>query len=244
MVLYMTAPAHAKNIRVFAAASLREGLNAVADGWEKLRPDAPVIAVYAASSAQAKQIEEGAPADVFFSADVAWMDDLAAKKLIREETRANILGNRLVIIAAPDNPVTLDFSKTVDLASALSEGQLALANVKAVPAGRYAKAALENLKLWDSVKDRIVETESVRAALAYVARGEVALGIVYASDAQAGSAVHVAGTIPEESHPAIIYPAAVTTGSESPDAEAFVDYLQSDAAKAIFYSFGFQLLED
>jgi molybdate transport system substrate-binding protein len=236
--------ADAEPIRVFAAASLKDGLDAVVLAWGKANPASPVVPVYAASPALAKQIAEGAPADVFFSADLAWMDDLAEKKLLRNETLANILGNRLVLVSEAANPVTFDFTKPVDLAGALGEGNLALANVQAVPAGRYAKASLEYLGIWDSVKNRVIQTENVRAALAFVARGEVPFGIVYASDAHVETKVRIAAEIPQESHPAIVYPAAVTAVSIHPDAAAFVDYLKSKEAQSVFLRFGFMALQD
>jgi molybdate transport system substrate-binding protein len=149
-----------------------------------------------------------------------------------------------VIVSEPGSALTFDFTKPVDLSGAIGKGKLALANVQSVPAGRYAKAALESLKLWDSVKTRIVETENVRAALAFVARGEVPLGIVYASDAHVETRVRIAGEIPRESHAAIVYPAAVIAASVHPDAAAFVDYLKSEEAQSIFLRFGFLALQD
>ena len=175
---------------------------------------------YAASSALAKQIEQGAPADLFISADTDWMDYVDKKDLIKTDTRVNLLGNKIVLIAPRDSKATVDVKQGFDLAKALAGGKLAMANVDAVPAGKYGKAALEKLGAWDGVKDKIAQAENVRAALLLVARGEAALGIVYSTDAAAEPNVKIVGTFPADSHPPIIYPAAVTKDAKSADAKA------------------------
>lgn len=231
-------------VRVFAAASLKNALDAVAAKWSEENPGKTVKSTYAASSALAKQIAEAAPADIFFSADEAWMDDLAGKGLLRDDSRIDLLGNGLVLIAPKDSTVSVDFSKSVDLVALLNGGRLALANVQAVPAGKYAKAALENLGLWSSVEEHVAQAENVRAALAFVARGEAPLGIVYESDAKVERNVRVAGVIPHTSHPAVVYPAAIVETSGNPDAKALLVYFASPEAQALFASFGFRPLRN
>ncbi|MGH8432034.1 MAG: molybdate ABC transporter substrate-binding protein, partial [Solimonas sp.] len=227
---------------VFAAASLKTALDAVNAQWTKEMGKKAVIS-YASSSALAKQIEQGAPADVFISADLDWMDYVAEKKLIKPDTRKTLLGNQLVLVATKDSGVKLELKPGADLAGALAGGKLAVGDVKAVPAGKYAKAALEKLGLWASVEASLAQAENVRAALALVARGEAKLGIVYATDAKAEKQVEVAGVFPEDSHPPIVYPAAVVISSKNPDAEAFVTYLSSPKAQEIFTAQGFTILK-
>lgn len=226
---------------VFAAASLKNALDAVVAAWTTETGRSATVS-YAASSALANQIEGDAPADVFISADIAWMDYLAGKQLIRDGTRASLLGNRIVLVAPRDATVTATIEKGFPLADLLGDERLSMANVDAVPAGRYGKAALEWLGVWDGVKDRIAQAENVRAALLLVSRGETPLGIVYATDAASDPHVKVVGTFPEASHEPIVYPVAVTASSSSPDAAVFVDYLKTDAAKAIFEAQGFTVL--
>ncbi len=238
----LAAPAVAANVNVFAAASLKTALDGIGANWTKSSGKQAAM-VYAGTPALAKQIAEGAPADIFISADIAWMEDLAGKGLIQTATRRDLLGNTLVLIAPADSAMAADFSKPADLLGALGGGKLALADVKAVPAGKYAKAALESLKLWDAVEPSLAQTENVRAALALVARGEAPLGIVYGSDAKAEPKVRIAATFPEASHPAIVYPVALVTNAPSPDAAAFLDYLLSAEAKALFESNGFRVLD-
>jgi molybdate transport system substrate-binding protein len=242
IMLGLTAPAFAAPVDVFAAASLKNALDAVSEAW-KAESGKETKNVYAASSALAKQIEQAAPADVFISADLDWMDYLASKKLIKEDTRKVLLGNQLVLVAAKDSGVKLELKAGADLAGALAGGKLAVGDVKAVPAGKYAKAALEKLGLWASVEASLAQAENVRAALALVARGEAKLGIVYATDAKAEKQVEVAGVFPEDSHPPIVYPAAVVISSKNPDAEAFVTYLSSPKAQEIFAAQGFAILK-
>lgn len=223
---------------VLAAASLQESLTAAADAWVRQGHPRPVLS-FAASSALARQIEAKAPADLFVSADEAWMDYLAQRKLIVLESRAAFLTNRLVIIAPARSRLRLDVRPGFALAAALGGGRLALADPDAVPAGRYAKAALTALAVWPGVQASVARAESVRAALALVARGAAPLGIVYATDARAEPAVRVAGWIPAQAHQPITYPLARLMTATHPDAEAFRRFLVSDAGKAVFRRFGF-----
>jgi len=234
--------ATAEPVNVFAAASLKNALDAVSQAW-KAEAGKETKNTYAASSALAKQVEQAAPADVFISADLDWMNYLAEKKLVKEDTRKVLLGNQLVLVATKGSGTKLELKEGADLAGALAGGKLAVGDVKAVPAGKYAKAALEKLGLWASVQKSLAQSENVRAALALVARGEAKLGIVYATDAKAEKEVEVAGVFPEDSHPPIVYPAAVIFSSKNPDAEAFVTYLSSPKAQEIFTAQGFTILK-
>jgi molybdate transport system substrate-binding protein len=235
--------AHAEDVVVFAAASLKNALDDVASSWKAETGKGTKIS-YAASSALARQIAQGAPADMFISADLAWMDDVEGKDLIEPETRSNLLGNRIVLVAPADSDVKLDIGPGMDLAGALAGGKLAMADPAAVPAGKYGKAALEKLGVWDSVAGSVAAAENVRAALALVSRGEAPLGIVYRTDAAADPGVKVVATFPEDSHPPIVYPVALTAGSTNPDAGELLEYLYSDAAKAAFEKQGFVLLKE
>lgn len=241
--LLLAAPAEAAEINIFAAASLKTALDEIAAEWQAETGHTAVLN-YGGSSALAKQIIEAAPADVFISASKEWMDAVEAEGLVREGTRADLLGNRLVLIAAGTGaaPVTLDAN--TDLAGLLNGGKLSMAMVDSVPAGQYGKEALETLGLWDSVKDAVAQSENVRVALQLVSLGEAPLGIVYASDAiaDAGS-VSVIATFPEESHRPIVYPAAVIGTSTSPEAEAFLAYLSTPEARKMFEAQGFLPLE-
>ena len=242
--LAFAAPASAQsgNLLVFAAASLKEALDSVAAQWRKETGKAAVIS-YAASSALARQIEQGAPAQIFISADLDWMDYLAGKTMIRPETRSNLLGNRIVLIAPKTSTATVNIEPGFPLASLLGGGRLAMGDVRAVPAGKYGKAALETLGVWDAVANRAVQAENVRVALILVARGEAPLGIVYRTDAAADPSVKVIGTFPEESHPPILYPVALTAGAAHPDAAAFLAYIRSAAARPHFAASGFSILD-
>jgi molybdate transport system substrate-binding protein len=226
---------------IFAAASLKNALDDIANGWKASGKPAPKIS-YAASSALAKQLEQGAPADLFISADTDWMDYVEKKDLIKKDTRVNLLGNKIVLIAPKDSKATVDVKQGFDLAKLLADGKLAMANVDSVPAGKYGKAALEKLGAWDGVKGSIAQAENVRAALLLVARGEAALGIVYSTDAAAEPNVKIIGTFPAASHPPIIYPAAVTKDTKSPNAKAFLDLLKSTRARPAFEKQGFEVL--
>jgi molybdate transport system substrate-binding protein len=239
------APAKAQggDLVVFAAASLKTALDAVNLQWQKETGKSARIS-YAATSALVRQIEAGAPAQVFLSADRRWMDYAAEKALIKPETRANLLGNRIVLIAPKDKAAPVDIKPGFDLAGLLGGGRLAVANVEAVPAGRYGKAALEKLGVWPSVSGRLAQAENVRAALLLVSRGEAPLGIVYRTDAAADPNVGIIGTFPESTHPRIIYPVALTAQATHPDAAVFLAYLRSARAKPLFEAQGFAFLND
>jgi molybdate transport system substrate-binding protein len=224
-------------VTVFAAASLTDSLKQVADAY-KARTGATVTLSFGASSTLARQIEQGARADIFLSADTDWMEYLQQKGQIVEGTRKDLLGNRLVLVAGPDAKPAPKIAPHFDLAGALGDRRLALADPASVPAGKYAKAALTALGVWDSVASKVANAENVRVALEYVARGEAPYGIVYATDAKVAPAVHVAGIFPEDSHPPIIYPTALTK-TASPGAKAFLDFLSSAQARAIFEKAGF-----
>ncbi|MEX2165531.1 MAG: molybdate ABC transporter substrate-binding protein [Methyloceanibacter sp.] len=227
---------------VFAAASLKDALDAINAAWSKESGKSAVIS-YAGSSMLAKQIEEGAPADVFISADLDWMDYLAERKLIKPDTRFNLLGNTLVLIAPKDSPLAADIAPDFPLAALIGDGKLAMANTDSVPAGKYGKAALTKLGVWDSVKDKIAQAENVRAALLLVSRSEAPLGIVYATDAKADPNVKVVGTFPADTHKPIIYPAAVLAKSQNADAQAFVTFLKTETNK-LFQDQGFTVLAE
>jgi molybdate transport system substrate-binding protein len=225
---------------VFAAASLKNALDAVNAQWQKETGKAARIS-YAASSALAKQMEQGAPAQMFISADLDWMDYVEKKGLIRLETRFNLLGNRLVLIAPKGRGAPVAIKRGLDLARVLGDGRLAMANVDSVPAGKYAKAALEKLGVWASVSRRLAQAENVRAALLFVSRGEAPAGVVYQTDAAADPGVAIVGTFPEDTHPPIIYPVALATGA-GPEAAAFLAYIRSNEAKPLFEAQGFTAL--
>lgn len=226
-------------VTVFAAASLKTALDEIAADWTEATATTVVLS-YGGTPALARQIAEGAPADLFLSASTSWMDDLAEKALIQTETRRDLLGNSLVLVGgAGAPPVTVD--ATLDLAGLLAGGKLSMALVDTVPAGQYGKEALQSLGLWASVEASVVQSENVRAALKLVALGEVPYGVVYASDARAEPEVTQVGTFPESSHAPIVYPAALTA-TAGKDAAAFLDYLGSDAAAAVFRQNGFRPL--
>ena len=233
--------AQSGKVLVFAAASLKTALDEINAQWQG-RTGKRAVVSYAASSALAKQIEQGAPADIFISADLDWMEYLAERKLIRPETRSDLLSNRLVLIAPKGTNLQVDIKPGFPLASLLGQGHLALANTDAVPAGKYSKAALETLGVWEQVKGRIAQAENVRAALLLVSRGEAPLGIVYESDAVSDPSVVTVGILPDATHPRIIYPIALTSGSTSPDAGGFLDELKSPQARTIFEKQGFTML--
>ena len=222
---------------VLAAASLQESLTAAADAWARQGHAKPTIS-FAASSALARQVEAGAPADLFVSADEDWMDALARKKLIVAGTRVTFLGNRLVVAAAAGSSVRIPVRPPAALVRVLTAGPLAMADT-AVPAGKYGQASLEALGVWTQVTPKVVRAENVRATLALVERGAAPLGIVYATDAKASAKVRIAGVFPERTHPAITYPIARLSTSTNPEAEAFRRFLVSRAGKAIFVRYGF-----
>ena len=226
---------------IFAAASLKNALDDIAAAWVREGRPAPRISL-AASNTLARQIEAGAPADLFVSADLDWMDDLQGKGLLRPDTRVSLLANSIVLVAPKESATPVAIAPGFDLAAALGSGRLAMGNVDAVPAGKYGKAALEKLGAWDGVKDRIAGADSVRGALLLVSRGEAPLGIVYATDAVADPNVVVVGTFPADSHPPIVYPVALLKDGASPEAAAFLAFLRGPAAKAAFERQGFVVL--
>lgn len=237
------AAAQGKDVVILAAASLKNALDEASAAWTRQTGKSTRIS-YASSAALARQIEGGIPADIFISADVPWMDYVAERKLIKPESRSDFLGNQIVLIATKDSRIDLAIDKGFNLRGALgNDGRLAMGNVDAVPAGRYGKAALEHLGVWPSVSDRVAQAENVRMALTLVSRGEAPLGIVYTTDAASDPAVRIVGTFPAASHPAIIYPMALLSTSTSPDAQAFVDYLKTPAAKPFFEKQGFTVLK-
>lgn len=242
-VLPQHAAAQGKDVVILAAASLKNALDEASAAWTRQTGKTTRIS-YAASSALAKQIEGGIPADIFISADVPWMDYVAERKLIKPASRSDYLGNQIVLIAGKDSRIDLRIGKDFNLRGALgSDGRLAMANVDAVPAGKYGKAALEFLGVWPSVSDRVAQAENVRMALTLVSRGEAPLGIVYKTDAASDPAVRIVGAFPADSHPAIIYPIALLSTSDNPDAQALVDYLNTPAAKPFFEKQGFTVLK-
>lgn len=240
--LAMPAGACAAEITVFAASSLKTALDAIAADWEKQTGNTVLIS-YDSSAKLAKQIEQGAPADLFLSASVAWMDTLAQAQLIKGESRTTLLGNSLILVAADKDAAPVQIDADLDLAGLLGEGKLAMGLVDSVPAGQYGKEALTTLGLWDAVAPNVAQADNVRAALMLVAAGEAAYGIVYASDAIAETEVAVVGTFPADSHSPILYPAALTATSAAPKAAAFLDALSSEAAAAVFSEQGFDVLK-
>jgi molybdate transport system substrate-binding protein len=240
-VVYSPASAQDKTLTVFAAASMKNALDDV-DAAYTAKTGVKVTASYAASSALAKQIEQGAPADVFVSADTDWMDYAIGKKTINEPTRVNLLGNSIVLIAPKDSGINnVTIGQGFDLAKLAGDGRIATGDVKAVPVGKYARAALEKLGAWAAAEPKFAMAEGVRAALTLVARGEAVLGIVYSTDAKVEPGVKIVGAFPANSHPPIIYPVAATSTAK-PEAKAYLDYLQSSAAKAVLEKYGFNYL--
>ena len=223
---------------VLAAASLKEALDEITAQRGKTAGEKIAIS-YAASSALAKQAESGAPADIYISADLEWMDYLDKRKLLKSGTRVNLLRNRIVLIAPADSKASIAIGPQFPLVQALGSGRLAMADPDTVPAGKYGKAALAKLGVWPSVADKVARGENVRAALNFVSRGEAPFGIVYRTDAAADSRVRIVGTFPEDSHPAIVYPAALLSGGKSPAAGKFLAFLKSPEAAAIFRKHGF-----
>lgn len=236
-----TQPAAAADLLVFAAASLKNALDEV-DTAYKAAGGSAVNASYASSSVLAKQIEQDAPADLFISADTNWMDYVATRNLIKPDTRANLLGNRLVLIEPKANTGSVEIKQGFDLAKLLGDGKLSMGEPNSVPAGIYGKAALTKLGVWSSVESKVVGAENVRAALAFVSRGEAAYGIVYETDAKIDQGVTIAGVFPEESHDPIVYPVAITVHSANPEATKYLAFVKSAEAGAIFKKYGFSTL--
>lgn len=230
-------------LTAFGAASLKNAMDEI-DKAYAAKTKVEVKASYASSSALAKQIEQGAPADLFISADQDWMNYLADRSLIEKATRTDLLANRIVLIAAKDFKLDkVEIGQGFDPTALLNGGRLAIGQVDSVPAGKYGKAALEKLGAWPKVEDHLAQAENVRAALALVARGEAPLGIVYATDAAAEPGVKIIGTFPENSHPPIIYPAAVLhDAANAAAARDYLTFLRSATAKAAFERQGFTVL--
>ncbi|HET7765418.1 MAG TPA: molybdate ABC transporter substrate-binding protein [Burkholderiales bacterium] len=237
-VLVATFPARAaETVTVFAAASLKDALDENAKAYQAQSGDRVAVA-YAASSALARQIEAGAPADIFISADLDWMDYVERRHLVKADTRRNLLRNRLVLIAPADSKASVDIGPRFPLAKLLGNGRLAMANPDAVPAGKYGKASLEALGVWRDVQAKVASAENVRAALVLVSRGEAPFGIVYRTDAAVEPKVRVVGLFPENTHPPIVYPMAMTATSKAAAAN-FVSWLNRPEARAIFAKYGF-----
>lgn len=226
---------------VFAAASMKTALDAVAASW-KAETGKNTAIVYASSAALAKQIEHGAPADIFISADLTWMDYLEKAKLIKPGTRRNLLGNALVLIEPADTSVDLKIAQGFDLAGATGDSKIAVCTIVSCPGGIYAKQALENLEVFTNVEAKLAQADNIRAALTLVSRGEAKFGIVYATDAKADPKVKVVGVFPEATHSPIVYPVALAATSKNPDAAAFLAYLSSPAACKILTEQGFTIL--
>jgi molybdate transport system substrate-binding protein len=248
LALLLTLPlaspaAHAqdKTVTVFAAASMKNAVDDINAAFAKAT-GIKAVASLAASSALAKQIEQGAPADVFASADLDWMDYLDKKNLVRKGTRVNLLGNKLVLIAPKDSKLgEVTIGPGFDIAGLAGDGRIAVADVRAVPAGKYAKAALEKLGGWTAAEGKLAMAENVRAALALVGRGEAPLGIVYETDAKIEKNVKIVGHFPEDSHPPITYPVAATANAK-PEAARYLAFMRSALAKTIFETYGFTFL--
>src|ERR1700709_398673 len=238
---FTPAAAQDKTLTVFAAASMKNALDDI-DAAYTAKTGVKIVASYAASSALAKQIEAGAPADIFASADTDWMDYAIGKKNINEPTRVNLLGNVIVLIAPKDSKIdNVAIGPGFDLSKLIGDGKIATADVKSVPVGKYAKASLQKLGAWEAAEPKFAMTENVRAALALVARGEATLGIVYSTDAKVEPGVKIVGTFPADSHPAIIYPVAATTTAKA-EAADYLTFLRSSAAKTILEKYGFKFL--
>ena len=228
-------------LTAFAAASMKNAVDDINAAFTKAT-GIKVVSSYAASSALARQIEAGAPADLFASADLEWMDYVAGKNLIKPDTRVNLLGNRLVLIAPKDSKIGhVTIGPGFDLAKLAGDGRIATGDVRAVPVGKYAKAALEKLGSWAAAEPKFAMAENVRAALTLVGRGEAVLGIVYATDAKVDPSVKIVGHFPEDSHPPITYPVALTVNAK-PEATRYLNFMRSNAAKTIFEAYGFTFL--
>lgn len=227
---------------IFAAASMKTALDQIAAAW-KAKTGKSVAISYASSAVLAKQIESGAPADLFISADLKWVDYLDKAGLLRPGTRETLLGNQLVLVAPADSKTSLTITKGFDLAGAIGSGKLAVCTITSCPAGLYGKQALEKLGVWTSVEPKLAQADNVRGALLLVSRGEAPFGIVYATDAKAEPKVKVIGTFPESSHEPIVYPAAVPKDSKNPDGAALETYLHAPESVKILKEQGFTILD-
>ena len=241
LALLLAAPARADTVTVFAAASLKEALDSVSQAFEKASGHKAVIS-YAGSNALARQIENGAPADLFISADTDWIDHVERRGLVAANSRRDLLGNELVLIAPAASPVRLGLVPGVDIAKFLGDKRIALANPDAVPAGKYARSAFAALGAWKGIEGKVAAADNVRAALVLVARGEAPLGVVYRTDAMAEKAVRIVDVFPASTHPPIVYPMVVLKRATSPAAQAFARYLASTEGRARFERFGFHAL--
>ena len=239
--LAATTQALAEDVSVFAAASLTNALTEIGDSFTA-KTGNKMVPSYAASSSLAKQVEQGAPGQIFASADLKWMDYLADKKLITLESRFNLLGNTLVLIAPVDSKQGhVELTPKTDIAAVAGAGRIATGNPDSVPVGLYFKQAMERSGQWKAVEAKIAGTDSVRAALAFVERGEVPLGVVYATDAAVSQKVKVVGVFPETMHDPIVYPFALIAGKDSPAAKALLEYIRSPDSKAVFVRYGFKI---
>ncbi len=236
----VAAPVRPRPPLVLAAASLQESMTAAADAWAGRGHPRPVIS-FAASSTLARQLAAGAPADLFVSADEAWMDDLAGRGLIAGSTRVSFLGNSLVVVAPAASNARIDFRRPARVATLLGAGALAMADTASVPAGKYGRIALERLGIWSTISANVVRAENVRAAMALVERGAAPFGIVYATDARVSKSLRVVGVFPPGSYPAIHYPVARLKASSNPQAEGFRRFLVSREGQAIFVRYGFSV---
>lgn len=237
-LIALPAAAQTGPVTVYAAASMTTALQEIGRLWSAKGHPAPKFS-FASSSALARQIEQGAPAEIYISADEPWMDYLAERKLIVAETRKSPIGNRLVFITPADKPLAFEVKPGLDLAALLGRGRLVTGDPAHVPVGKYAKAALERLGLWATAEPRLARADNVRAALALVERGEAPLGIVYATDAAITPKVKVAATFPAGSHPPITYPFAILSDRDAPAVRALYGFLLGDEAKAVYVKYGF-----
>ena len=230
-----------KTLTVFAAASMKNALDELNAAYTNAS-SVKVTSSYAASSALAKQLEQGAPADIFISADIAWMDYALEKKSVNDTTRVNLLGNKLVLIAPKDSKVdNVSIAQGFDLAKLAGDGRIATGDVQSVPVGKYAKAALEKLGSWDAAASKFAMADNVRAALILVARNEAVLGIVYETDAKVEPGVKIIGAFPQDSYPPVTYPVAATATANS-NAASYLAFLRSQTAKTVFEKYGFSYL--
>ncbi len=240
--LALATPAMADEVVVFAAASMKNALDEFAAGWQAETGHTVTIS-YAGSNALAGQIIQGAPADIFISAAVNWMDEVEKAGLVVDDTRVDLLGNTLVLIAHGKDAAPVEIGPGFDLKGLLGDEKLAMALVDSVPAGQYGKAALESLGVWADVEPSVAQSDNVRAALTLVATGEAPYGIVYSTDAAADDNVSIVGTFPADSYPPIIYPVALLTGAADDADRAFFEALESEAATAAFEKQGFAVLQ-
>jgi molybdate transport system substrate-binding protein len=239
LLLLAGLPAQA-DVLVFAAASATDAVTDIGKAY--VASGGPAVqSSFASSSTLAKQIENGAPANIFLSADERWMDYLAERKLLADGSRRNLLGNRVVLIAPKGSTLKVEIGPGFPLARLLGDGRLAVGDPSHVPVGAYTQKALESLGVWDSVRDHLAPADSVRAALAFVERSETPLGVVYETDAAVSDKVAVVGIFPEDSHPPVVYPAALVAGQDSAEARAFYGFLQGPEARAIFRKYGFDV---